>query len=94
MIAFDLGPKFDPGRVIITADAAQKIPDVEIQAALRRHLRGDWGELGDEDRRRNDETLERGGTLASIFTAANGTKFYVLTEPDRSATTILLPEEY
>jgi hypothetical protein len=94
MIAFDRGPRFESGEIIVTADAARTIPPLDIKTALTRHLRGDWGDLGPEDRQRNDETLERGGTLASIFTASNGTKFYVLTEADRSATTILLPEEY
>lgn len=42
----------------------------------------------------NDAALASGSTLASIFHAANGTKFYVLTEADRSVTTVLLPEEY
>ena len=94
MIAFDRGPRFDSGEIIVTDGAAEKIPPADVQAALRRHLRGDWGEFGPEDRRRNDEILELGGTLASIYTASNGVKFYVLTESDRSVTTVLLPDEY
>jgi hypothetical protein len=61
MIAFDRGPRFESGRIIVTADAAQKIPAEDIETALKRHLRGDWGDLGEDDRRRNDETLEREG---------------------------------
>jgi len=43
---------------------------------------------------RNHEAVSKGGTVASIFTASNGAKFYILTEADRSTTTVLLPEEY
>jgi hypothetical protein len=94
MIAFDRGPKFPSGEINITAGALKELPAEDIQAALRRHLRGDWGDLDVEDRKQNDETLERGGTIASIYRASNGVKFYIVTEADRSATTVLLPEEY
>jgi hypothetical protein len=94
VIDFDRGPKFKSGEIIVTAGVARKVPQNDVEAAVRRHLRGDWGDLGEEDRKRNDQILERGGTLASIFTASNGLKFYVLTEPDRSSTTVLLPSEY
>ena len=94
MIAFDRSPRFSSGEINVTAGVEEKIPAADIQAALQRHLRGDWGDLDAEDRQRNDEILERGGTLASIYTASNGVKFYILTEADRSATTVLLPEEY
>ena len=55
---------------------------------------GCWGELDLEDRRQNELALERGSILVSIFRASNGTRFYVITEGDRSVTTVLLPEEY
>jgi hypothetical protein len=94
MIAIDLGPRFELGQIVVTTDAAMKIPPGDIESALRRHSRGDWGDLDSKDRQQNDRAVERGGTIASIFRATNGDKFYVLTEADRSVTTVLMPEEY
>jgi hypothetical protein len=65
-----------------------------IDDAVRRHGRGDWGEIGVDDMQANDMRATEGGTIASIYTSSTGIKFYVLTEADRSVTTVLLPEEY
>ena len=94
MIAFDQGPRFTLGNLVATSGALAKLPRDEIQSALQRHARGDWGELDAADRHQNELALERGSTLVSIFCASDGTRFYVITEPDRSKTTVLLPEEY
>jgi hypothetical protein len=94
MIAFDHGPRFTLGELIATPGARARIPWGEIQSAFQKHARGDWGELDLEGRQQNELALERGSTLVSIFCASNGTKFYVITEGDRSVTTVLLPEEY
>jgi hypothetical protein len=94
MIAFEPSPKLDLGNVIITPGAASKLPPEDVQRALRRHARGDWGEISEQEQRANDARLEEGGTIASIFTASNGERFYVLTEADRTVTTVLLPHEY
>jgi hypothetical protein len=67
-------------------------PDA-IALALGRHLRGDWGDLGVEDRRANEDALRGGDRILSAY-HENGIKFYIITEWDRSATTVLLPEEY
>jgi hypothetical protein len=94
MIAFDRGPRFSLGRVVVTPGAMAKLPSDEVVSALQRHARGDWGVLDSEDRQQNELALERGATLASIFCAEDGTRFYVITEADRTVTTVLLPEEY
>lgn len=60
---------------------------------LDRHQRGDWGDLCAEDARQNDEALTCGDRLLSSYPVA-GQKVWVITEADRSATTLLLPEEY
>jgi hypothetical protein len=73
---------------------ALKLPAEDITAAVQKHARGDWGELDFEDSQLNDLRLQDGGPIASIYIASNGVKFYVLTESDRSVTTLLLPEEY
>jgi hypothetical protein len=62
--------------------------------ALARHAAGDWGELDEEDRRTNDEALEHEFRLVSSYTTSSKIKFWIITEYDRSATTILLPDEY
>ena len=62
--------------------------------ALARHERADWGEVCTEDKAENNRALENGGRLMSVWTDPQGTKFWIITEADRSVTTVLLPEEY
>jgi len=61
---------------------------------LQRHWRGDWGDLSDEDRRENDFSVDRQLRLLSAYHLPDRTKIWIITEADRSVTTILLPEEY
>lgn len=65
----------------------------DLLIALERHREGDWGEVSPEDAERNNEALEDGARLLSSYTDSNGTKFWIITEADRSRTTFLLPEE-
>ena len=65
-----------------------------LVAALRRHTSGDWGEVDPDDRAANDDALRSGERLLSVYQLATGTTFWVLTEADRSATTVLLPDDY
>ena len=65
-----------------------------MMQALRRHARGDWGDLDDEDRKANDRALQEGSRLFSAYKTKAGVKFWIITEADRSATTVLLPDEY
>lgn len=94
MVDFESGPKFSLGRVVITQTAASALPPEDVAAAVRRHQRGDWGDLDSHDTRENELSLEQGARLLSVYHASNGTKFYIITEWDRSATTVLLPEDY
>ena len=82
------------GRVVITANALAHLSDVDVHGALRRHVQGDWGDVGEEDRQENDFSLREGFRILSAYHSANGTKFWVITEHDRSVTTVLLPEDY
>jgi len=66
----------------------------EVREALTRHMRGDWGELCDEDWKDNDFSVEHGFRILSAYRSKAGVKFWIITEADRSATTILLPDEY
>lgn len=84
---------FPLGQTLITPNAANTLHPQDVAGALSRHQSGDWGEVCGEDARHNEQSLEE-GTLFSIYRDRNGTKFYVITEPDHSATTVLLPEDY
>jgi hypothetical protein len=88
------GPRFHPGRLVITPGALAAIPQPELLHALTRHLQGDWGECCPEDRAANDTALAIGERLLSVYTTADQVRFWIITERDRSATTFLLPEEY
>jgi hypothetical protein len=61
---------------------------------LSRHESGDWGEVGPEDWESNEAAVREGTRLLSAYTLNTGVKIWIITEWDRSVTTILLPEEY
>lgn len=63
-------------------------------AFFRRHARGDWGDVCDHDHALNEAALQDGSRLMSVYTLTSGNKLWIITEADRSATTILTPEEY
>ena len=86
--------KFPMGRLVATPNALSQIAQDDITSALRRHLSGDWGELDSQDRDANDQALIHGTRLLSAYHAANGTKFWIITEADRGSTTLLMPEDY
>lgn len=86
--------KFPLGRVVGTPGVIAKISRVEITVALRRHHTGDWGDVCREDHRANEEALEHGFRLFSVYHTQAGEKFWIITEADRSATTVLFPHEY
>ncbi len=90
------GAKFSPGSLYATPGVleALRASGDDILAYLVKHLAGDWGEVGSEDWQANEESLRIGERLLSVYRMSNGTKFWVITERDRSATTFLLPEEY
>lgn len=94
-------PKFEPGQVVATPGALESLK-TSGQAPydfLRRHLRGDWGDVCDEDRRLNDLALQDGSRLLSAYTTSKGERLWIITEAvgddgRRASTCILLPEEY
>jgi hypothetical protein len=87
-------PKFPLGRTVITRNALGRLAAEDVQRALGRHAQGDWGELPTEDVATNQRALEVGGRLFSAYHDRNNTRFWIITEADRSATTVLLPEDY
>ena len=86
--------RIDLGRVCATPGALAAVDEATITASLYRHAVGDWGDLDAVDKVENDRAVVHGGRLVSSFLAQNGTKFWIITEADRSATTVLLPEDY
>jgi hypothetical protein len=85
--------RFALGQTVITP-GAQEALEVAGQTAdefLRRHMAGDWGELSDEDVKENELSLEQDFRLLSRYETAKGERLWIITEADRSVTTILLP---
>lgn len=87
---------FELGQILATpgALAALQKAGQEPHDFLARHVACDWGDLSDEDRKENECSLEYGFRLLSRYRTNAGDKLWIITEADRSATTLLLPEEY
>jgi len=87
---------FNLGQVVATPGALQALEDSEQTAIefLNRHVSGDWGELDPEDRKENEFSLKEGFRILSAYILKTGQKIWIITEADRSVTTLLLPEEY
>jgi len=85
---------FPLGRTVVTPGALQSLTHDDIVHALTRHICGDWGELEEEDLAANERALLTEGRLVSVYSSASHVRFYVITECDRSFTTVLLPHEY
>lgn len=84
------------GTLLITPGAMEALKKnaTEPVEFIRRHASGDWGELDAEDVRENKFSLEHGLRLLSAYRLPDGQKLWIITEADRSCTTLLLPEEY
>ncbi len=87
---------FALGRLLMTPGAERALAEAgqPWHLFIRRHAAGDWGEVDREDGVANEEALRCGARLLSAYTTARGARLWVITEADRSATTILLPDEY
>ena len=86
--------RFSLGKVVITCGAIKAVSPEDSWEAIHRHASGDWGDLCDDDRQQNDEALECQARLLSRYFTRSGVCFWIITEWDRSVTTILLPEEF
>lgn len=94
--ARDVEPRFSLGHLLVTPNALSSMHGAGIAPAdlLLRHGRGDWGELSSGDWQANELALEEGARLLSAYTLPTKVRVWIITEADRSATTILLPHEY
>ena len=87
---------FPLGTIVATPKALDAIRHAKETPMhlLQRHMTGDWGELDEEDRKENELSVEQGYRILSAYVLLTGVKIWVITEADRSATTLLLPSEY
>lgn len=86
--------KFQLGQIVITVGAKEEIPIEDVQSALDRYVEGDWGDVPKEDWNANNKALKNDDRLLSSYKSNEGIKFWIITEWDRSYTTVLLPSEY
>ena len=96
---FVVNPTFPLGRLVMTRGVNDLVAEDMafakfVTESLNRHVKGDWGELGDEDKQENELSLKEGYRLLSAYEGKGLPKIWIITEADRSATTILFPEEY
>jgi hypothetical protein len=89
------GLLFPLGKTVATPRALDALERAGIAPAslLVRHQNGDWGELSPEDADANQQGLDHGDRILSSYPVGDG-KVWIITEADRSATTLLLPEDY
>jgi hypothetical protein len=90
---------FPLGQIVATPGALEALRDQQCphETTLNlivRHATGDWGNVDVEDREANDRSVEDGTRILSSYDLDGGGRVWIITEADRSATTILLPEEY
>ena len=93
------GGKFALGQLVMTRGVNNRIADDSRFSkftieSLGRHAKGDWGDLGQEDKQENELSLEKGFRLLSAYERDGLPKIWIITESTREATTILFPDEY
>ena len=82
------------GRLVATPNALAQVSFEEIVTALSRHAARDWGDVCPEDWRANEKASKHGFRILSTYHASAGMKFWIITEADRTLTTVLMPEDY
>jgi len=89
-------PKFSLGRIVATPGALEAVQEANQNPFefIQRHQSGDWGNLCEEDKRENEFSLKNGFRLLSAYRTLHDVKVWIITEADRSVTTLLLPHEY
>jgi len=87
---------FPLGKLVATPDALDALAQSAQSPAdfLSRHVRGDWGEVCEEDKQANDDALVHGERVLSAYRTLKDVRIWIITEADRSSTCILLPENY
>lgn len=91
--------KFELGRVVITKGAAERLENDDefyafVEESLARYTQGDWGDTCDEDKKTNDAAIKDNDRILAVYKYNDTTTIWIITECDRSVTTILFPSEY
>lgn len=86
--------RFVPGKLLATQAAVEAVPSHEMKFALCRHFCCDWGEVSEQASQANKRALRLGERLMSVYRTEDDTKFWIITEADRSCSTVLLPCDY
>ena len=89
-------PLFLLGQVILTsgANALMSEGKIDVNNLINRHISGDWGDMCEEDIESNNDAIIHGDRILSSYLTSSSQKVWIITEYDRSVTTILLPDEY
>ncbi|WPL15706.1 hypothetical protein Thiowin_00620 [Thiorhodovibrio winogradskyi] len=91
-------PLFEMGRTLATAGVMAVLEELGqqdlLQSVLHRHCYGDWGDVDEDDWRANEQALQDNERLMSLYKVDSGLTLWVITEADRSQTTVMLPKEY
>ena len=85
---------FELGKIYSTPGVERKVSQEEALISLGRHVSGDWGNVGVQDWKENDFALRNDCRILSTYVGGESVTYWIITEADRSATTILLPDEY
>ena len=86
--------KFSMGQMVITSNAQSVLTPEDVNMALTRHGRCDWGDVCEEDKQFNERGVVNHGMILSAYQSANGVNYWVITDPGHEVTTVLLPEDY
>lgn len=88
--------RFNLGHVVATPGSLEALREIGANplALVERHHQGDWGDLGEDDKRENEFSVDKYLRIFSAYQLTDSLRVWVITEADRSATTVLLPSEY
>ena len=93
--------KFELGRLVATAGVSREIKldatfDIFVRISLGRYTKGDWGDMSSDDKSLNDKAVHEGDLriFGAYICESTKEKIWIITEADRSCTTILFPDEY
>jgi len=85
---------FPTGQIVATQGVLANHNQAQLWPYITRHISGDWGNVSENDAKENSYSVSRDLRILSSYNMEDGTKIWIITEADRSATTVLLPDEY
>lgn len=86
--------RFELGRLVATQGAMEEIPEQDMMFCVGLHHNGMWGDIPEADKQENELAIKEDYRILSSYKAKTGKQFWIITEADRSYTTVMLPEEY